>query len=158
MRVRNFREDKIATHCPQIRAELLAKQRLHLERVRRERQSYYVKKQLAERHPERYLSLIIDGADSNTYQVPHFAYRSHASDAATKVKMHVMGASAHGRDTFIFTCPPHIAQGHNVTIQTIHEVLTRVKQEEGVVPPILNIQLDNTTKQNKGQHLIAYLG
>ena len=32
-----------------------------------------------------------------------------------------------------------------------------IKQKEGGIPPVLNIQLDNTTKQNKGRYLIAYL-
>jgi hypothetical protein len=32
-----------------------------------------------------------------------------------------------------------------------------IKTKKGGLPPILNIQLDNTTKQNKGRYLIAYL-
>ena len=50
-------------------------------------------------YPERYLSLIIDGADSSPYMVPHLAHRSHAIDGTELVKMHVLGCIAHGRDT-----------------------------------------------------------
>ena len=109
-------------------------------------------------YPERYLSSIIDWADASPYMMPHLAHRSHATDGTDLVKMHVLGCIAHGRDTYIFTCPPHIAQGHNVTIQTIDRVLLDIKRKDGRIPPILHIQLDNTTKQNKGKFLMAYLG
>jgi hypothetical protein len=33
-----------------------------------------------------------------------------------------------------------------------------IKQKEGSIPPVLHLQLDNTTKQNKGRFLMAYLG
>ena len=108
-----YREAKQATKCKDQLKVLLAAQRDHLERVRRERASYYLKQKLAIQSPERYLSVIIDGADSSPYMLPHLAYRSHASDASNKVKMHVLGCIAHGRDTYAFTCPPHIAQGHD---------------------------------------------
>ena len=153
-----YRETKNATHCPQKRATILADQQRHLERVKRERVSYYVRRQLSISYPHRYLSVIIDGAESSSYALPHIAHRSHAADTADKVKMHVLGAIVHGRNTYAFTCPPHIAQGHNITIQCVHDVLMRVLEEEGCIPPILNVQLDNTSKQNKGQHLVAYLG
>ena len=137
---------------------MVATQRTHLERVRRERRSYVIRQKLARSNPDKFLSLIIDGADSSPYMVPHMAHRNHASSAAPKVKIHVLGCIAHGRDTYAFTCPPHIGQGHNVTIQVLDRVLTDIKRAEGRVPPILHIQLDNTTKQNKGRYLMAYLG
>jgi hypothetical protein len=146
-----------ATKCPKEKSRLKALQREHLLRVKRERQSYLVRQRLSIMYPDRYLSLIIDGADSSSFMLPHLAERSHASDACPKVKMHVLGCIAHGRDTYAFTCPPHIAQGHNITIQVIHEVLLEIKRSEGRIPPILHIQLDNTTKQNKGRFLMAYL-
>ena len=146
-----------ATKCPKEKARLKAEQREHLERVKRERLSYLMRQRLSIMYPDRFLSLIIDGADSEDMSVPHLAERSHASDMTLKIKMHILGCIAHGRDTYAFTCPPHIAQGHNVTIQVIDHVLTDIKTKEGGLPPILNIQLDNTTKQNKGRWLVAYL-
>lgn len=146
------------TRCPDEHGKLKALQAEHLRRVKRERESYQLRQQLAILHPADYLSIIIDGADSSTYQLPHLAERSHESDACPKIKMHVLGCIVHGRDTYAFTCPPHIAQGHNITIQVLHDVLVNIKRTEGSIPPIINIQLDNTTKQNKGRYLMAYLG
>ena len=94
-----------------------------------------------------YLSIIIDGADSSPYMVPHIAHRSHATDGTDLVKMHVIGCIAHGRDTYMFTCPPHIAQGHNVTIQTIDRVLLDIKKKKGVFP--LFCTSSSTTLRNR---------
>ena len=107
--------------------ELKSLQREHLTRVKRERLSYVTRQQLAIKYPDHYLSLIIDGADSSNCTLPHLAERSHASDACPKVKMHILGCIAHGRDTYAFTCPPHIAQGHNITIQVVDRVLLDIK-------------------------------
>jgi hypothetical protein len=145
------------TKCQNRKRELMAQHREHLERVKRERLSYLMRQHLSIMYPERYLSLIIDGADSSNMQIPHLAERSHLSDACPLVKMHILGCIAHGRDTYAFTCPPHIAQGHNITIQVLHYVLLAIKRCEGSIPPIIHVQLDNTTKQNKGRFLMAYL-
>ena len=153
-----YKKEKKDTECPVERKRLKALQREHLERVKRERVSYLMRQKLSILYPARYLSLIIDGADASRYMVPHLAHRSHATDGADLVKMHVLGCIAHGRDTYAYTCPPHIAQGHNVTIQVLDRVLLDIKRKEGSLPPILHIQLDNTTKQNKGKFLMAYLG
>ena len=151
------REAMAHAHDDQERARLRAKHRQHLTTVRRERASYMHRRQQAARHPDETLSLIIDGADASPYHLPHGSEKSHALSALPKVKMHVYGAIAHGRDTYAYTCPPHIAQGHNVTIQVLHNVLEDVRKKEGGLPPVLHLQLDNTTKQNKGRGLVAYL-
>ena len=129
----------------------------HLEFVRRERDTYYKNASMAMRNPKLYLSLIIDGADTSKYHLPHTARRSHLSDACKKVNIHLMGAISHGRDTFFWTSPPHLAQGNNVTIQAIHYILLHTKREEGSLPKYLYLQLDNTSKQCKGRGLLAYL-
>ena len=151
------RQAMAATKDPEEMSRLNALHREHLERVKRERLSYVMRQRLSIMNPTRYLSLIIDGADSSSMQLPHLAERSHISDACPKIKMHVLGCIAHGRDTYAYTCPPHIAQGHNITIQVLHRVLHDIKTKEGAIPPILHLQLDNTTKQNKGRFLMAYL-
>jgi hypothetical protein len=143
---------------PKVRTYLRREQAAHLAHTRRERASYMLRQKAGILWPERFLSLIFDGADCSKTEIPQMSYRSHASSAAQKVKMHLMGAIAHGLQAFLFTCPPHIAQGHNVTIQALFAVLVHVKRTTGRIPPILYIQLDNTTKQNKGKFLMGYLG
>ena len=70
--------------------------------------------------------------------------------------MHLYGALVHGRGAYAFTIPDHEPQGHNSTIQVLHYLLAALIKK-GDLPRILKLQLDNTTKQNKGQYLFGYL-
>ena len=71
--------------------------------------------------------------------------------------MHILGCIVHGINTYAYTCPPHIAQGHNITIQVLYSVLLALLAQFGFLAPVLFLQLDNTTKQNKGRYLMAFL-
>ena len=104
-----------------------------------------------------FLSIIIDGADQSKHDLPHFKDSSKMSDEITKVKMHLYGALVHGRAAYAFTIPDHEKQGHNTTIQVLQHILEDLKRKDGKLPPVLKLQLDNTTEQNKGQFLYGYL-
>jgi hypothetical protein len=131
--------------------------RLHLQHVKNEKSYYYSNRVRARQHPDKILSIIIDGADQSKHHLPHFHEDSHATSEAKKFKTHLFGALAHGHGAWAFTVPDHEEQGHNVTIQVLFEVLRDIQEEYGVLPPILKLQLDNTTKQNKGQYLFGFL-
>ena len=88
--------------------------------------------------------------------MPHFKDQSHLSSEAKKIKMHLYGGLVHGRGAYAFTMPDHEPQGHNTTIQCLHAILCHILLTS-LIPPILKLQLDNTTKQNKGQYLFGYL-
>jgi hypothetical protein len=128
----------------------------HLGFVRRERQAYYHNIRLALSDPDQYMSIILDAADASDYAMPHTKTRSHASSACHKIKMHLMGGLVHGRETFLWTVPPHIAQGHNITIQALHKILCHILKKDGKLPRVLFLQLDNTTKQCKGKGVFGY--
>ena len=83
------------------------------------------------------MSVIIDGADQSEHELPHFASATKTSDEAYKAKVHLMGAIAHHRDTYLFTCPGHVKQGHNVTIQTLWDVLVDIVEKNGCLPSTL---------------------
>jgi hypothetical protein len=138
------------------RRRLQALHQDHVTEMTKEREMYWVTREGAYRWPHLYMSIIIDGADQSDHELPHFATRTKSSDEAYKAKVHLMGAIAHHRDTYLYTCPGHVKQGHNVTIQTLWEVITDVKKKEGKLPKNLYLQLDNTTKQNKGKSLAAF--
>jgi hypothetical protein len=138
----------------------LASQRLydrHLAENELERRCYYSNRIRAICEPSMYLSLIMDGADQKFNQVPNFCERSHATDGMTLQKVYVHGCIAHGREAYVFTFPPHVKQGHNITCEMLWRVIMDVHRKEGQIPPILHLQLDNTTKTNKGRTLFAFL-
>ena len=128
----------------------------HLAETELERRCYYSNR-IRVCEPSVYLSLIMDGADQKFNQLPHYCERSHATDGETLQKVFVHGCIAHGREAYIFTFPPHVRQGHNVSCEMLWRVLMDVLEKEGNIPPILNLQLDNTNKTNKGRTLFAFL-
>jgi hypothetical protein len=130
--------------------------RMHLEDIKAEKLMYYSNRAMARRSPKKYMSIIIDGADQSKHDMPHFKDQSHMSSEAHRIKMHLYGALVHGRGAYAFTMPDHEPQGHNTTIQVLHHILTD-QAKKGPLPEILKIQLDNTTKQNKGQYVFGYL-
>ena len=130
--------------------------REHLKDIRNEKLYYYSNRARGRRYPDEYLSIIIDGADQSKHDMPHFKDMSHLTNELRRIKMHLYGALVHGRGAYAFTITDHEAQGHNSSIQVLHHILVDVAKH-GKMPRILKLQLDNTTKQNKGQYLFAYL-
>jgi hypothetical protein len=151
-----YREDFQRSRCVIEKSNLSAKHRKHIAFVKRERGTYAKHSCEAQLNPESFLSIIIDGADAARYSLPYFRSASHLSDAAWKLKVHILGAIAHGRDTYAFLLPSHIAQGNNVTCEVLRRVIDDVRKQEGKLPPILKLQLDNTAKQNKSRFLIGF--
>ena len=145
------------TRDKEVKEPLQKKLREHLAFVKRERAAYTAKRMLGTYQPEEYLSVIIDGADQSDHQLPHSAHRSHATDAAWKLKLHLLGVLVHGRGQYVYTCPGHIAQGNNVTIQALWDTIVQVHLNEGKLPNHLLLQLDNTTKSCKGRYVLAFL-
>jgi len=125
--------------------------------VKRERIAYAKKRQRAIHQPREYMSIIIDGADQSKFGHPHSCEKTHATDGAWKLKMHLLGVLVHGVGTYAYTCPAHIAQGHNVTIQALWDTLVDILKKRGWLPPVLYLQLDNTTKSCKGKWLKDFL-
>ena len=74
------------------------------------------------------------------------------------MKMHLYGALVHGRGSYAMICPDHEEQGHNATIQCIWMIIVDQYLKNGhKLPPVFFLQLDNTTKQNKGRFVLAFL-
>ena len=152
----SIRAEVGATRDAKLRRKLLRKQRRHVEDMINERKEYWNTREMGWRYPRKHLSLIIDGADQKDHGLPHLAERSKTSTEAYKAKIHLTGVIAHGRETFIYTCPGHVKQGHNVTIQAVWDTIDHIKKTDGYLPEVLHMQLDNTTKQNKGRFLAAF--
>jgi hypothetical protein len=129
----------------------------HLRDVAAEKACYYQHRDKARRDWEEYMSVIIDGADQSKYDLPYYCERSHATDGQ-RLKMHVYGALVHGHGCYAFTMPDHESQGHNTTIQVLWKVIIdQYVKRGGKLPKVLYLQLDNTTRQNKGAYLMAWL-
>jgi hypothetical protein len=128
----------------------------HLAFVQRERRAYKICKNLAKQHPDKYLSVVIDGADQAKYKLPYAREKSKET-GTHKIKSHVFGLMAHGRGVHMTTTTDSCKLGHNSTIDLLHRFLMFEKKRGATIPKTLFLQLDNTTKQNKGKYLYSYL-
>jgi hypothetical protein len=146
-----------ATRDAALKETLNAELRAHLQFVKRERAAYAAKRLLGRYQGDKYLSLIIDGADQSDHQLPHVAQQSHSTSESWKLKLHLLGVLVHGKGAYVYTCPAHIAQGNNVTIQALWDTIVKIRETDGKLPGVLFLQLDNTTKSCKGRWLMAFL-
>lgn len=73
------------------------------------------------------------------------------------VHVHLMGVLAHGRTPMAVTYLPNVRQGNNVTTDALHVYLLSLLEQEGQLPPVLLLQLDNTSKQCKNRYLFGFL-
>ena len=155
-----FREARYDTRDPKKLAELDRREKLHHAFVRAERHFYMGKRAIAEgpNGPQQCLSCIIDGADQSSYGLPYHFVTTHATQGAWKVKTHLMGVLAHGRQAYGYTCIDNVKHGNNLTIQCLHQLLVDTWEREGQLPPTLYVQLDNTSKQCKGRYVLGFLG
>ena len=129
--VDNRRKQSSETDVEVLKA-IMEEQRVHIRFVKRERLSYRLR-QLESMRSDEYLSLIIDAADQSEHGIPHSFAKSHFTDAAWKLKMHLIGVIAHGYGAYVYTCPANFAQGHNITIQAIVDTLDHIKKEKNLI-------------------------
>jgi hypothetical protein len=135
-----------------------ADEQTHLAFVSTERSGYYTRRNLARKQPDRFMSLIIDGADQSRFHIPHWRELAHDVMSAYRIKLHLMGALSHGRKAFAYTVLPSVKQGSNATIDVLHRVIEDTYTTEGRLPPVLMLQLDNTTKQCKNKFILGFVG
>lgn len=129
----------------------------HHEYIKQLRDLYAIRCDLARTDPTTYLSISIDAADQAAYGIPYFHRRSHVDQAMTKVGVHLMGAIVHGRRPYAFTFLENIKHGTNVTIECLHRIFRHVRETEGALPKILQLQMDNTCKQNKNKYMLGWM-
>ena len=88
--------------------------------------------------------------DQNKTNLPNFASNEQHADLAVRI----VGAICHWatKDVRIYSVT-HFTKETNTMI----EVLRRVLESRSTLPPTLIIQLDNTTQENKNNHMFSFL-
>ncbi|KAL3684460.1 hypothetical protein R1sor_002482 [Riccia sorocarpa] len=98
----------------------------------------------------------IDGMDQKKTALPHFSKQPKSVDGAALVGVHLVGAMIfHGvLRTRAFLTYNNLKSDSNLTIIVLQKILL---EWEGILPPTLYLQLDNTVRENKNNILFAYL-
>ena len=124
----------------------------HYALVKKERHTYYAKRALAIKHPELYLSMIIDGSDMANYGLPYFHVNTKAQ-TGWKMRFGLMGVIVHGIAARAYMYHKHWSNDSNLTIEVIHRTLSTLQ----TLPPTLYLQLDNAASSNKNRYVFGYL-
>jgi hypothetical protein len=64
----------------------------------------------------------------------------------------------HGRHSAVYTITDSVKQGTNAVIEILQREFTKFERSSGRLPSRLYLQLDNTSKQNKSQYMLGFLG
>ena len=102
------------------------------------------------------MGLCIDGMDQKKTELPHFTNVPKNMDAKYFIAVHVVGCLVfnHRLRAKVYLNYPNVHNDSNLTIHVIQDVLN---EWEGDLPPVLYLQLDNTSRENKNKFLMAYL-
>ncbi|KAL3699482.1 hypothetical protein R1sor_017504 [Riccia sorocarpa] len=94
--------------------------------------------------------------DQKKTALPHFSKQPKSVDGAALVGVHLVGAMIfHGKlHTRAFLTYNNLKSDSNLTITVLQKILL---EWEGILPPTLYLQLDNTVRENKNNILFAYL-
>ena len=89
---------------------------------RTERLKYYKHAQKARKHPEKYISLIIDGMDQKSTSIPKFYRTSKSLSAAWRLPSHITGTIVHGRGQHMFVDTKEFPHDSNLTSTILLQV------------------------------------
>ena len=135
----------------------------HHKLQKAERMAYDVRIAEAQRPYSDVLSIAIDGGDQGAFGSPFFKEKTKTNEKWFKMRNYVIGVCIHNPDfpDLLFHHLPIFERGPNVTIEVIHRTLCEVHKTYEArgksLPRKLYIQLDNCSRENKNQFLIAFL-
>ena len=134
----------------------------YFNKFRKERENYHHHRYKAKRHPEKYVTIILDGMDNSKTHLPRERRISKEHANVSRLKSHVVGAivhsglSSHGKE--IFACLDLFEWPHdpNLTANALICVLDKFNRLHGLAP-VLYLQLDNCVRENKNNVIICFL-
>lgn len=128
---------------------------IHTAEQERERSCYDRVKVLAREHPERCLSIILDGASKVPF--PATSVHTHRMDECRKLKLDVFGLinhGAHANEIYLSLNQWEANQDMVLSVATQH--IRRYFIESGLHPSELLMQVDNCCPLNKNKYVLAW--
>ncbi|KAL3680769.1 hypothetical protein R1sor_023725 [Riccia sorocarpa] len=138
------------------KAEAVEALKLHRKQQAEERAAAGRRRWKALDSPKDCAYIQIDGMDQKKTALPHFSKQPKSVDGAALVGVHLVGAMIfHGKlRTRAFLTYNNLKSDSNLKITVLQKILL---EWEGILPPTLYLQLDNTVRENKNNILFAYL-
>lgn len=130
---------------------------------RNERKSYHRHRQKARSQSHKYLCLIIDGMDQNKTNLPCLRKAAKSTSGLYRLRTHLTGvlnhtSADHGKQVFVFVDILQWPHDSNLTLSIINKVLyLHMQKNNGSLPPVFYLQMDNTSRENKNKFVLGYL-
>ncbi|KAL3701797.1 hypothetical protein R1sor_019819 [Riccia sorocarpa] len=138
------------------KAEAVEALKLHRKQQAEERAAAGRRRWKALDSPKDCAYIQVDSMDQKKTALPHFSKQPKSADGAALEGVHLVGAMIfHGKlRTRAFLTYNNLKSDSNLTITVLQKILL---EWEGILPPTLYLQLDNTVRENKNNILFAYL-
>jgi hypothetical protein len=127
----------------------------HLLFQQQQRDAYYANAGLAKRHPNHYMSIIMDGAEP--FSLPQTHPFPKAWIRAYRLPVHCYGIKNHGIDRpYIYLSGGQWSQDPNFVISILYVHIKAIFLQNKALPKILFLQVDNCARENKNRFLLAF--
>lgn len=127
---------------------------------REQRRRYHITRERAETDRS-IMSIILDGMDQNATNLPHLKRVNKTAANLWHLRTHLTGVIVHGHGAYAYTDLLQWPHDPNLTISILMEVLLRrmleIIKNGYSLPTKLYIQMDNCVRENKNQHVLAFL-
>jgi len=154
---------------PEDVAEIRAHRRKHFDTVFGERVVYHQCRAWAKENPELALSMILDAQSAWRTRGPTMPREVGSGGFPADFEafgqqlygclVHALpGDDAHKGGFFGYMVDDSVRGGGNVTCEIIYKTLLNLQEQRKVWPPLLDIRLDNTTKDNKNKCVFGFMG
>jgi hypothetical protein len=150
------------------KTEIRLHRRRHFDTVFAERVIYHQTRNWAKENPELALSMILDAQTAWRTRGPTLP-REVGSGFPSDFEpfgqqlygclVHALpGDDAHKGGFFGYMVDDSVKGGGNVTCEIVYRTLAKLQEHRAVWPPLLDIRLDNTTKDNKNKCVFGFFG
>lgn len=112
--------------------------------------------------PDKYICLIIDGMDQNKTNLPCLRKAAKSTSNLYRLRTHLTGVLDHtrteyGKHVSVFMDILQWPHDSNLTVTIINKVLvSHMERNNGILPPVLYVQMDNTSRENKNKFVMGY--
>ena len=112
--------------------------------------------------PDKYMCLIVDGMDQNKTNLPFLCKAAKSTSSLYRLRTHVTGVLDHtrsdyGKQVHVFVDILQWPHDSNLTISIINRVIClHMEKNNGTLPPVLYVQMDNTSRENKNKFVLGY--
>ena len=123
----------------------------HLQSQRCDREWYWFLRAQSRMRCTPIITIILDGMDQAKFMWPRSPiFKSHAWDSFSRPKLHIMGVICHGFFCDIYIADADVRKSGSTTCEILGHVLTRLaKLGVDLASAHINLQLDNTARENK---------